>query len=102
MGEKPRFIVHAKLFKPSGKWYAEGDVEIHANSWDSIETILLAFWQRQKIVERRRNMEHKEETLQHYHQPYWTIVLDDHPASKADPNYHNCWQMVLQIGQEVG
>ncbi len=87
------WIVQADLYKPSGKWYAGGRVRLPVNPWDSYEAILNAFWLVQEIVSSAVRPESSQ---------FWTIVLDDVPESKADPNYHARWKRVLQVGVDAG
>lgn len=85
--DKRSWTVQVDFYKPSGKWYAGGRVELFANPWDSKEEILAALWVAQSHVIGIRGRD-------------FTIVIDDLPESKADPNYRTCWKMVLQIGKE--
>ncbi len=85
---KPRWFVRADLYKCSGKWYAGGQVMIEANPWDGHDLIWASFWDNQQIITKSGDPKDRN---------YWTVVLNDLPASEKDSNYHTCWKRVLQV-----
>lgn len=76
--------IQVDFYKPSGKWYAGGEVEIgDAKPYD--DDLLYIIWENQQILTSK-------------HSKYYTVVTNDTPDNDADPNYHYCFKSILQIG----
>lgn len=75
--------IQVDFYKPSGKWYAGGEVEIgDTQPWKNLLDVI---WENQQILATKRSN-------------YWTIVTNDTPSNYADPNYRHCFKFVLQVG----
>lgn len=78
--------IRVDFYKPSGKWYSGGLVDIgDSKPWHGRDILLDKILENQKILV-PGNMEQ------------WTIVSDDPPGSEIDPNYKDFFKAVLQIG----
>ena len=81
--------VYVDFFKPLGKWYAGGAVEMEeVKAWDGPEEKLAMIWKNQNF-------------LQDNHRDFWTIVVDDLDSERNKPEYNLLWKRVLQIGKDT-
>ena len=82
--------IRVDFFKPSGKWYAGGMVEVGDHKlW--MGSLLDVIWKNQEILS-----SHPDRSPQ----TYWTIVIDDPPNTENDPSYNDFFKAVLQIGRD--
>lgn len=78
--------IRVDFYKPSGKWYTGGLVEIgDAKLWD--KNFLDIVWE---------NQDH----LQKNYRDYWTIVINDDPEEEKKETYHDFFNAVLQVGKD--
>lgn len=77
------------LYKPSGKWYAGGAVEMEDQEpFDPNESILETFWRNQDFMNGN------------CHKSLYTIISDDLDSARNDSEYKTLWKQVLQIGRD--
>jgi hypothetical protein len=82
--------IMVEWYKPSGKWYTEGEVEIgDVRLWHGFDEMLEAIWANQTIL-----MDKDPESRK-----YWTIVSRDLPGNEKNPEYHEFTQAILQVGR---
>ncbi len=73
------------FYKPSGKWYAGGEVDMeYVKPWDDLDEILAVIKKNQRIMN-----------------SYWGyhIVLSDTPENYRDPNYMQTWNRLITSDQ---
>jgi len=81
--------IQVDFYKPLGKWYAGGEVEIgDIKPYDPAIDLLDVIWQNQQILSTKRSN-------------YFTIVTNDTSENHNDPNYRHCFKFVLQIGIDI-
>lgn len=86
---RPDLEVRVDFFKPSGKWYAGGTVNVGpARLWQGRDVFLRAVWERQQILGGSGGA-------------YWTVVTGDLPENEARADYREFSRAVLQVGQDV-
>ncbi len=81
-------LIRVDWYKPSGKWYAGGivnvgDVKLH----DGNDAMLDAISRNQKALAGSGMG------------TYWTIVINDLPENKERADYHEFFMAVLQVGR---
>lgn len=78
-------IIRVDFFKPSGKWYSGGEVDVGtAKLYD--DNLLDVIWENQQI-------------LAPGDKEYYTIVIDDVYTNFIREDYHEFYKAVLQVGR---
>ena len=75
--------IQVDFYKPSGKWYSGGEVEVNCKPWDD----------RAKIMDEIRN---NQEILIKSDLSQWTIVLDDAKGNEFSKEF---WKRIIQFGE---